>query len=695
MRFTRSSVALGAALFAALLAVLPGSAQAQQGAVAGLVADKSTGQALAGAVVTVSPSNRGAVTDQNGHYRIENVSPGPVEIRVRFIGYSIGVLTVMVAAGETATADFGLTPNPIGLEAVVVTATGAEQRVRELGNTVATINAAKATEIAPITNMADLLNGRAPGVQVITSGGTTGSGTRIRIRGASSLSLTNEPIVVVDGIRVDNEAISSSIGVGGQSPSRLNDLNPDEIESIEVVKGPSAAALYGTNAANGVIQIRTKQGRPGPTQWAGYVEGGVLNDVGAWPANWASLTATGGSCSLTGQAGGSCVIDTVRSFNPIETFSPFRQGVRQKLGMSAAGGSEQTTFYLAGDFERERGVFQSNDLKRVNLRANLHNQVSQLMDISVSTGYTSSDLVLPQNDNNDQGILPSGLLGLTDSTNHGYRFLTPQEANRIFTGQSIERFTGSVNLNFRPWTFLTVRGVVGTDVTNRSDNETTPPNTIPLDQDRLDGNHVTARTQIFSYTGNLSTTASFRVSSDIITNTSVGLQYLKTILQEVDASGRKLVGGTNSLGGVVIPTVGENTEQSVTLGGYIEEQVGIRDRLFLTAALRGDDNSAFGQNFNFITYPKVSASWVISQEPFFPRLSFLNSLRLRAAYGRSGRQPGPNDALQFFTPVAVAANGTDVPGITIGRPEASRPRAQVCLAYWAPRRNSPVTRSRT
>lgn len=115
------------------------------------------------------------------------------------------------------------------------------------------------------------------------------------------------------------------------------------------------------------------------------------------------------------------------------------------------------------------------------------------------------------------------------------------------------------------------------------------------------------------------------------------------------------------------------------MGGYVEEQVAIRDRLFLTAALRGDDNSAFGQNFNFITYPKVSASWVISQEPFFPRLSFLNSLRLRAAYGRSGRQPGPNDALQFFTPVAVAANGTDVPGITIGslgnadlRPEKTR-----------------------
>jgi hypothetical protein len=157
------------------------------------------------------------------------------------------------------------------------------------------------------------------------------------------------------------------------------------------------------------------------------------------------------------------------------------------------------------------------------------------------------------------------------------------------------------------------------------------------------------------------------------------MQYTKDVFNEIDASGRKLVGGTNSLAGVVVPTVGENTDEFVTLGFYGQEQIGIRDRIFLTAALRGDDNSAFGANFNFITYPKLSGSWVISDEQFFPHPSWLNSVRLRAAWGRSGRQPGPNDALQFFTPVAVAANATDVPGVTIGglgntnlRPEKTR-----------------------
>jgi TonB-dependent starch-binding outer membrane protein SusC len=661
------------AIFAAPLA-------AQQGSVAGRVTDKVSSQPIPGAQVLLSGTNLQAITNNEGRYRIDRVPPGQYQAQVRLIGYAMGQQPVTVTAGGAATLDIAMTAAAIPLEALVVSATGETQRVKELGNAVSTIAADSVAQKAPVTNTADLLNSRAPGVQVITSGGTTGSGTRIRIRGASSLSLTNEPIVVVDGVRVDNDAIASSIGVGGQSPSRINDFNPQDVEDIEVVKGPSAAALYGTDAANGVIQIRTKQGRPGPTRWTSFIEGGVLNDIGSWPANWFSEQASGASCNIESAARAVCTITKVSNFNPIETFSPFRQGVRQQYGLSASGGSEQTTFYTSGTFEREKGVFASNDLRNVSLRANLHNQISRLMDISVSTGYVSSDLNLPQNDNNDQGILPSGLLGFSDSSiNHGYGFLTPQQANQIFTGQSIERFTGSLNANFRPTSWLTFRGVAGTDVTNQADNETTPPNTIPLDQDRLDGNHIADRIQVFSYTGNFSGTASYRLTPTITTSTTAGMQYSKDVFNEVDASGRKLVGGTNSLSGVVVPTVGENTDEFVTLGFYGQQQVNFSDRLFITAALRGDDNSAFGANFNFITYPKVSASWVVSDERFFPHPTWLNSFRLRAAWGKSGRQPGPNDALQFFTPVAIAANGTDVPGVTIGglgntnlRPEKTR-----------------------
>ena len=662
---------IGVAAGVALLGGVVASGAAQQGSIAGRVTHRVTQQPVAGAEVLVLGTNLASRTRQDGQYRIASVAPGRYTLQVRLIGYATVSQPVSVAAGETAAVDFVLSEAAVPLEAVVVTATGAEQLRRELGHSVVTIDATKTVEEAAPTNLADLLNARAPGVQVLPSGGTTGTGSRIRIRGSSSLSLSNEPIIVVDGIRVENGATgqtATSIGVGGQTPSRLNDLSPDDIESIEIVKGPSAAALYGTDAANGVIQIRTKRGRPGPTKWSAFVEGGALNDITAWPANYTSVTNTGASCTLTQSVTGAtpCVIDTLRVFNPLEVNSPFQTGSRQQYGVSASGGSEVTTFFLSGDFEREKGVYHPNDLRRTSLRANLHHTASRLLDIAVSTGYTSSNLGLPQNDNNSAGIASSGLLGSANGSNGrlGYGFLTPVQAFNIFVDQAVERFTGSVNANFRPTSFLTLRAVAGTDVTNRFDQQTISPGLVPLNQNTLDGQRNSNRAQIFNYTANFTATSSFRLSPIVTSNTSAGMQFFKDVFAVTLASGRKLVGGTTSLAGVVVPTVSENTDKFVTLGGYVEEQVGIGDRLFFTGALRGDDNSAFGANFNFITYPKLSGSWVVSEEPFFPRWSFLSSLRVRAAWGKSGRQPGPTDAVAFYSPVAVATNSTDAPGIT-------------------------------
>ena len=363
-----------------------------QGTVSGQITDKSNQQPIAGAAVLVVGTSLQARTGREGRYSITNVAPGQYRVQVRFIGYATATQAVTVTAGQPATLDVGLTAAAVPLDVVVVSATGEEQQKRELGNNVGTIDAAKISQLAAPTNTADLLNSRVPGVEVMQSGGTTGSGSRIRIRGATSLSLRNEPIIVVDGIRIDNTPQAGNLEnfTGGQAPSRLNDLNPEDFESVEVVKGPSAAVLYGTDAANGVIQIRTKQGRPGPTKWTAYAEGGSRNDMGDWPANYFSRQASGASCRLSSQARGVCTIVGVDSFNPLVQNSPFRTGARQEYGVSAEGGNEATTFYVSGGFQRERGVFQSNDLRQTNLRANLRNQVSRLMDISATVAYVSN-----------------------------------------------------------------------------------------------------------------------------------------------------------------------------------------------------------------------------------------------------------------------------------------------------------------
>ena len=642
--------------------------QAQQGTVAGQVTDKSNQQPVAGAAVLMVGTSLQARTSREGRYSITNVPPGTYQVQARFIGYATATQPATVTAGQSATLDFALTPAAVPLDVVVVSATGAEQLKRELGNNVGTIDAAKLTQEAAPVSAADLLNSRVPGVEVMQSGGTTGTGSRIRIRGATSLSLRNEPIIVVDGVRIDNVPnADGGLGAsGGQAPSRLNDLNPEDWESVEVVKGPSAAALYGTDAANGVIQIRTKQGRPGPTKWTAFTEGGTLNDETNWPTNYFAHD-TGGGCYPSFITFGACASTVAQvvidSFNPLKQRSPFRQGVRQHYGLSASGGNEITTFYVSGDFQREKGIFESNDLRKTSFRANLRNQISRLMDISVSTAYVSSDLALPQNDNNSYGILPSGLLGGTDSTNGGYGFLTPAQAEQIQAGQRIERFTGGLNLTFRPWSFLSVRGTAGYDVTNQGDTFLNPPNFNPFD---LDGQAFSYAAQVRAYTANLATTAAFRLSPAVASNTTVGLQFSKNVFDQVRASGRKIVAGTSGVAGVVFAGVGDSVAPQVTLGGYMEEQLGVHDRLFVTAAVRADKNSAFGTDFGNIVYPKLSGSWVISEEPFFPRMGWLSSLRLRAAWGKAGRAPGTLDAQRFSVPVAIAASGTDLPGVSFG-----------------------------
>ena len=353
------------------VAAVPAGVVAQAtGTITGVVLDESNRRPLAGATVTVDGSVRRAVTSAEGRYTIPGVPSGRVELRASRIGYGVRSLPVTVVAGQTATANFSLEPTALELGGLVVTATGREQRTRELGNAVGVINVDEQVELAAVNSTAGLLQGRTAGVVVTQSSGTTGAGARVRIRGNTSVSLGNEPLIVIDGVRVSNQVFgsagtvggSTTIAVGGQTPSRLNDLNPDEIETVEILKGPAASALYGTAAANGVIQITTKRGLAGQTRWHVYTEQAQLRDVIDYPANFAAADG----CNVVFDAQGFCDFDpaTVVSFNPLEnpTTTPLRDGNRQQYGLSVSGGSDAATYYIAGEIENEDGVYENNYL---------------------------------------------------------------------------------------------------------------------------------------------------------------------------------------------------------------------------------------------------------------------------------------------------------------------------------------------
>jgi TonB-linked SusC/RagA family outer membrane protein len=675
----------------------------QSGAITGLVRDSATTRPIA-ARVQLSQTGQIVAVNTEGRYLFRGIAPGSYEVRVVAIGYASQRKTVAVAAGDTAQADFTLAAVPYTLQEIVTTATGEQRRI-ELGNTVGTVRADSLTTYSPVTSMATLLQGRVADVVVLPSSGTTGAGTRIRIRGANSPSLSNEPLIYIDGVKVNSNASSSTLATGGQEPSRFNDINPEEIESIEIVKGPSAATLYGTEAANGVIRITTKRGRAGPARWNFYAEGGLLKDANDYPNNYEGIghelvNGVPGTdpvaCLLVEKAAGLCTIDSVSTLNPLMTkgVTPIQTGYRQQYGGSVSGGSEFAQYFLSGEYEGETGTYKlpegeenrllqqrgvsslpdytirPNRLKKVSARANLDFHPTSKVDFTTSVGYVSSDTRLPQNDNNVLGMLPSGYFGYANAAdtvgNSGWGFFQPGEIFSLLRNQNMERFTGSATGTWRALKWLTGRASFGYDVGNRTeisyDQFGVGPQfgTTPL------GNKTDTRTQLRTYTVDASATATYGLSHAWSSRTTVGGQYVKDYFFQNFSSGDRLAAGSEDIDGAGILTAGETTTTSVKVGGFVEQMFSLNDRLFLTGAVRVDDNSAFGTDFNAVVFPKASVSWLISDEPFFPKSGFLSLLRLRAAFGASGRQPQAQDALTFLTPTSAAVAGVSTSAVTFG-----------------------------
>jgi TonB-linked SusC/RagA family outer membrane protein len=670
-----------------MLALAPTVLEAQQrGSITGQVVDAATGNALSGAQITVQGVSLRTVTNAQGRFTLNNVPAGRYTVSASQLGRATVTLPATVAAGTTADLTFRLGSSAVAIQGLVVTATGREQRTRELGNAVGQINVAEQVELAAVPTAASLIQGRSAGVTVTQSSGTTGTGARVRIRGANSVSLSNEPLLVIDGIRLSNDAAAQTIAVGGQSPSQLNDLNPEEIESIEILKGPAASALYGTAAANGVIQVTTRRGRAGATRWGFYAESGTLRDVTEYPDNVTSLNG----CLLLLQADGECTVreDSLVRFNPLEnsSTSPFRDGGRRQVGLNVSGGSEAATYFVSGEFERENGVYRNNDLRRASFRANLTGRVRENLNLRVNSGFIGSMQNAPQNDNNLLSPLLNGLLGQGDTTqyeNAAFYFTRPEFLEQIEVDQGIRRANVSVNADYRPTSWLQLNGTTGVDYSSRADRQLVQPgvgNLADLGAIYAAGFRTNNRVAISNYTGNLNSTATFDLRNNIVSTSSVGVQYQRDEYTDTRAQGQGLARGTGSLAGTTrLFSVGENNTTNVTAGFYAQQQFAINDRLFVTGAIRADDNSAFGVESGLAYYPSLSASWVVSDEPFFPEVGFLSRLRLRGAYGKAGLRPTFRDAITFFNVTSTRVGSSDQPALAVGgtgdprlRPEVSR-----------------------
>ncbi len=708
-----------AGLAAAAAFATAAQAQANRGMISGRVTAAGTNQPLSDSRVMLVGTALATATNAEGGYTLRNVPTGKVQVRVIRLGYQEQVLAVTVSAGETATLNFTMTQAIVQLSQIVTTATGQQRRV-ELGNAISTLgNVGDKVATTPVNDLADLMVAKAPGV-VVLPGSMTGSAPVVRIRGIASLAtggsgISNDPIYVIDGVRMATNTFN--FGFTGQQASLLNDLDPNDIQDVEIVKGPSAATLYGTDAANGVIVITTKRGRAGPTHWTWYGEQGNVDDRNKYPASYASWGHNSSGklqrCVLVSISLGSCTLDSLTSFNVLTNpaTTPIALGTHSGVGGQVSGGSDQVRFFVSGDYQNEIGPVKMPAFAQVDLvdsmgtpmrnewlypeafqsygaRANLNATLSPHVDLTVTAGFTNTNQRMPQTDNNifsfiysarnNPGFNHQGAPGMTYNEygsigefRNGYGVYSPAQIFQRLSELGTQRFIGSGNMNWRPFSWMSNQGSIGLDLSNTDQLRMCRFGECPNSGTQRQGAVTSIQTNLRNFSMRLVSNSNWQARRNLLMTTTFGFDYTNKEQDGVFASGTNLPPGAQTVGQAAVQSAG-NTLQTVdkTVGLYAQEEAAFRDRMFLTVAARTDQNSSFGENFKNIVYPKASLSWIVSDEDFFPKYHWLNQFRLRSAYGASGVSPGGTVALATFqaqtAPLAAipgAPGGIDTPGL--------------------------------
>jgi|TARA_Y100000310_G_scaffold330085_2_gene401103 TonB-linked SusC/RagA family outer membrane protein len=645
---------------------------AQEGSVSGRVTDADNGDPLVGANILVVGTNLGAATDVNGEYTISRVPAGAQRLNANYIGYASMSTNVDIPADGAATADFSLNVAALNLNEIIVTGAGTAVEKSKVGNSVGIVNMAT-LEDAPITNFSDILQGREKGVILLPNGGLNGEGASIRIRGTSTLSQSNEPVVYIDGVRVDNAA--SGPGPGG-TPSRLDEINPDAIERIEILKGAAAASLYGTQAANGIIQIFTKQGAISKPQFTVEVSSASSSyDESRWKPN-------------SGFARNQATADTMNKWlgtnvKPYEVASKcfpcelYDKGSNNTISASVRGGAPGATYFASLRYVNSDGPYDeyatlngspvgyadptkpgSNDFRdQFMVSATLNIVPTDKLRLRVSTNYTYTDHNTIENNNNIYGTTSLIQMGKPEYVTYNnatgsVAFATARETTYRSMNNEGDNTTISLQASYKLADGLNLSGTFGMNTTLNKSTDLTPFG-YAVDGKMgyaPQGSLYKGKNDKKVYTMDIKGDYA-RNFGDINTESVVGFQAFQTINKSMNGGGEQFPGpGLQVLGALGSTSAGSGFSEVIEAGLMMQTRIGYSDWLYATAGIRQDANSAFGAEFSTITYPRFNVSYIPTVQ--MGQLGPVSTLRLRMAWGQAGQQPGAFDQYTTFLPWA-------------------------------------------
>lgn len=644
IRSLRGALAsLTASLLLAL--VLAGPVEAQDAyVITGTVRDAATGNGIGGAQVSLGETGYGSLTENTGRYTLRApVSAGSYTIRFTYLGRETANVDVELAGDRTVRVqDVYLTETALELAEIVVTGTAAPTARRAIGNAVSTVGSDQLERTSAVT-IDQALQGKVAGALITSNTGTPGGGVSVRLRGTSSIIAGAEPLYIVDGVVVDNSSDQIvNFGYRSNPSNRLADLDPADIERIEILKGAAAAALYGSRANNGVVQIFTKRGQVGEPR------------ITVSTQMKRSSLPTGLPWALT-------PVDTdgnsVTRYNHEELI--FQDAWSNETHASVSGGFEDTNYYLSAGYTGEKGIMIGSDYDKYNVRLNLDQNLGDRLSVSAGANYIRSenDLVI----NGEQGVggLLTGIV-FTPTTvdlaernpetgelvNDAFVFPNPLAVVEDWeTPQDVSRFVGSLQLQANPFDRMSLRYSFGYD-TYTMETALFIPRESTLDPlgtatSNVRDSYLINNDLIGSYEWDVGATGM---------TTTVGMNHTYTYEEDLFASAGDLSPLTTLVRGAV-QSASESLVETTTLGFFGQQQITWRDRVFLTGALRWDASSTFGEDERWHLYPKISGSWLLSEEDWFSDSGvggWFHELRLRTAYGEAGNQPPKSAAYARF-----------------------------------------------
>ncbi len=686
----------GIAAIALLLCVPPAAAQTRT--VTGTVTDAQTGQPVEAARVAVRGTTLGANTAANGTFTIGNVPEGAVTLNIRRIGYQ--PVLVSVAAGLTGIRAT-LTRDLLRLSEVVVTGQATTIARQNLANAVATVDAEDITRVSA-QSIEHAIQGKVAGAAIQSNSGAPGGGVQMRLRGTTSINASAEPLYVVDGVVMSNVAIPSNQNAvtrstGGSNPNltqdgqvnRIADLNPNDVQSVEILKGASASAIYGSRASNGVIVITTRRGRTGArkvnaTQRIGF--SAISNTLGS-----RTFTSKEEAVAVFGAAAGA-------AFNPGVVFDQEkelagRKPISAESILDMGGGDVDTRYFVSGLWRNDGGIIENTGFQKQALRANVDQDFGRRLNLSIQTNVirTVAERGLTNNDNASVSFwmalpfTPSfiDLRRQADGTFPVNPFVASnplQTAALMKNSETVWRSLAAGRLTYDVFQnsahHLRFAGSAGADYFNQDNSLLFPPELQfePID-DGEPGTSLLGRSDNLNLNGSATLVHSWTPGSSFAATTSVGTNSSSRDLSISRIVSRNLVGGLEIVGAGTNIQVAEIHQRVEDLGFFAQEELlMLSDRLLLTAGINADRSSANSNTDKLYWYPKASASYRLI-EP----MNFLNEVKLRAAYGQSGNQPLFG---QKFTPLTATQNINGLPALvipanggTVGSPDL-RPERQ-------------------